>query len=146
MIELNMHIPSVPVHSCMILRVRLRSVKSDPKWKTGGVVPWTSSDYITVSAHYCECPAAFVPPPGHQQGRSSRSGRSGFGRTTFSPDHDHHVKQCQKCPECRILHPNFENITGGDPPGRTTANGGAMRLIKGVQVEGAKYALWVGFH
>ena len=37
---------------------------------------------------------------------------------------------CQKCPECRILHPNFKIFTGhpGPPSGRTTSNDGATRL------------------
>ena len=68
------------------------------------------------------------------QGRSSRSGRPDhfFARPLFRPTTTTIVKQCQKCPECRILHPSFKKIPGQipppGPPGRTTANGGATRL------------------
>ena len=43
------------------------------------------------------------------------------------------LTQCQKCPECRMLHPNFKIFSRGrtgprTPYSQTTSNGGATRL------------------
>ena len=81
---------------------------------TRSVVPNSNCDPATKPSQQRLCPPVSDPAvPIINPGHSGRSGRSAFGRTTLSPHHD------QRCPECRMVYPNFKFFTGetpGPPP------------------------------